>query len=456
MSLKIKTPGTGTSAPKRGGRPRKASTAGAEQPELKMKRTRGSKLSRPSASAVPVRPAAQPSLLDAEAQQVLDSEPVPCEAPGALDCPPVIGFGFSSAEAARIASEDRDWPGLKDPETRYVVKANEVVTAAYSPLPRNQQRIINAAIALVDSTQLISDQKLYRLTPKDLIAAGVPKTQVSLAMNQARSVLFDAFILLQVDSETEKRIRWVQEVEYSKTKKELGIRFSFGIIPFISGLQNGFTKTNVADLGSFSLPVAARIYEQFVKLHPQTVWTISVERFRFMLGLSESYQQVKELRRRVIEPAVKEINAMKDLEYTFYVTYELINTTGGRKLDTIRFMFRRITDKVLDVPADPDEGKHLSENQAWKFVPLLMARDDFRAVFGKGCLDKWETKTPEFVKAVQDPLQFKTYKPWLEKVGFDPKFAEVVKKTAVKRRTRRRKSEDYPELTPGLFPVEEP
>lgn len=85
-------------------------------------------------------------------------------------------------------------------------------------------------------------------------------------------------------------------------------------------------------------------------LHIEGGWNMSLDKLREQLGASEkSYLDFRDLRRRVLEPAMREINELSDLN----VTYS--NITKGRKVTGIHFDAALKPRRKTDGDRDPSE-----------------------------------------------------------------------------------------------------
>jgi hypothetical protein len=97
-------------------------------------------------------------------------------------------------------------------------------------------------------------------------------------------------------------------VTFSMTQSMLGILFD---------ASYGFHRFIEADCMALTSIYAKRIYEQLCGWDSGTVYRMEVGRFKEMFCITGLYSQLSDLRKRVLEPAVKEINEKTDLTVNF-------------------------------------------------------------------------------------------------------------------------------------------
>ena len=141
-------------------------------------------------------------------------------------------------------------------------------------------------------------------------------------------------------------------VKWQKKEDLVKISFSEEIAPYILNLQQNFTKYEVGRLKYMKNKYTVRMYEYFnMMVHDTTYkWTVSIDEFRRMLGVQNKYKKVNELRREVLDPAVKELqstfmlNGVKTRKTDFEIDYKLIK--GGYNSSEIVAIEFNVTDIV--------------------------------------------------------------------------------------------------------------
>ncbi len=127
---------------------------------------------------------------------------------------------------------------------------------------------------------------------------------------------------------------WMDYVDYFDREGRIEANFSQSIKPYITMLAKRFTTIEIEHVAKFRRFYAIRIYELLMQ-YRKTGWrNIKIEDFRDILQIQKGqYPRFAELRRRVIEPAVKEINDKSE----YLVEWEKV--MDGRTVKGLAFKF---------------------------------------------------------------------------------------------------------------------
>jgi len=256
------------------------------------------------------------------------------------------------------------------PKNDLVVKSNQVIEASYT-LTTIEQRLILSAIAQIPKGEPVTDEVIYTVSVADLQKFGANETTAYRDLKESVSRLFDRSIVLRSSDRT-SRTRWVQKIDFMDSRGVIGIRFSKDILPFLSNLSTEFTKYLASDLIGVTSTYAIRLYELLVQYQSIGKREISVVDLRWMFELQNKYPVWADLKRWVIDQAVKEINEFSPLS----VTYETKNT--GRKITSINLRFKQKPKQAqiaTETPKRDQTGeiqlKPLTEPQIAKYSAIL-------------------------------------------------------------------------------------
>ena len=256
------------------------------------------------------------------------------------------------------------------PKNDLVVKSNQVIEASYT-LTTIEQRLILSAIAQIPKGEPVTDEVIYTVSVADLQKFGANETTAYRDLKESVSRLFDRSIVLRSSDRT-SRTRWVQKIDFMDSRGVIGIRFSKDILPFLSNLSTEFTKYLASDLIGVTSTYAIRLYELLVQYQSIGKREISVVDLRWMFELQNKYPVWADLKRWVIDQAVKEINEFSPLS----VTYETKKT--GRKITSINLRFKqkpKQAQMATETPKRDQTGeiqlKPLTEPQIAKYSAIL-------------------------------------------------------------------------------------
>lgn len=133
---------------------------------------------------------------------------------------------------------------------------------------------------------------------------------------------------------------WVQGYKYFKEEGYVKFRFSEYIFPFLFELQQEFTKYQLQQAAALRSIYSWRLLEMFEQMKNKadgSGWlSMTIEEFWHAMEATESYKSnFQLLRKRVIEPAIKELTE-KD---GWLIQWEA--RKSGRKVVTLMFKFER-------------------------------------------------------------------------------------------------------------------
>ena len=111
--------------------------------------------------------------------------------------------------------------------------------------------------------------------------------------------------------------------------------FNERIVPFLSELRKNFTQFNIEDVAGFSSSYSMRIYQAMMQFKSTGYRKIKLTDLRYMLALGDKYEATKDLKVRVIDTAVNEINEKSP----YKVTYKMLKT--GRKFTHLELNFKK-------------------------------------------------------------------------------------------------------------------
>ena len=256
------------------------------------------------------------------------------------------------------------------PKSDLVVKSNQVIEASYT-LSAVEQRLILSAIAQIPKGEPVTDEEIYTVSVTDLQKFGAHEVTAYRDLRESVSRLFERSIVLRSSDRT-SRTRWVQKIDFMDSRGVIGIRFSKDILPFLSNLSIEFTKYLASDLIGVTSTYAIRLYELIVQYRTIGKREISIADLRWMFELQNKYPVWADLKRWVIDQAIKEINEFSPLS----VTYETKKT--GRKITHIQLKFKQklkqaqiATETLKRDQTGQTPIKQLTEPQIAKYSSIL-------------------------------------------------------------------------------------
>lgn len=203
-----------------------------------------------------------------------------------------------------------------------VVKSNRLVEASYR-LDLDEQRVILAAIVAARETQNGLDGDFVTIEARAFADIfGIDEKSVYQQMKGALDSLYERSITIKdTDPETgmprSTRMRWLTQQSYIDGAGRLQLQFSPSVVPYITRLESEFSAYEVRQVSALSSAHAIRIYEILAQYLPVGVRVVEVQWLKETLEITAMYPAIKDLKKRVIDAAVEQINERTDLDVSY-------------------------------------------------------------------------------------------------------------------------------------------
>ena len=211
-----------------------------------------------------------------------------------------------------------------------IVLSNPLIEACYHPPSINQMRLLFACLMQIKAGEPIGPTRVFQLDAGGIADLVGGETQLNNYGHLKKAV--DEMIKWTVTVDKKPNglpgepdrttFSVVDSAEYYDGEGRIEISFGHHIGPHISDLKQFFTKVDPDHLFPLASGYAARLYTIFLETllaagEPQQVKEYTIAEFRRMFGLEKKYPAMRDLLRRVIRPAVDEINKQTDLRVRF-------------------------------------------------------------------------------------------------------------------------------------------
>ena len=213
------------------------------------------------------------------------------------------------------------------------VMENALIEARYS-LTVEEQRLVLTTIAMLDNVETAPSGFPMLKIPKKLIieATGMHEKnyhQIKTALKR----LMQRVITIETEKGFEL-YQWFAKAKYNKGDEYIEVQFHPDLKPYLLELKRRFTKVPLKQVLQLRSKYAIRLYELLKRYEDTGFRTDPLPELREKLGVEKNeYPVFKDFEKRVLKPAVKEINEKTDLE----VSYTKIRT--GRRISHIEFNF---------------------------------------------------------------------------------------------------------------------
>lgn len=299
-----------------------------------------------------------------------------------------------------------------------IVKDNTLINASYNLEVTEQRLMLLSIIRARETGQGISSNSKLEIHASDYATRfNVTREAAYDALKNAVYNLFErkfSFKEVHKDTNKEKTVksRWVSRIAYIDELAVLEITFGPDVIPLITRLERHFTSYQLKQVAQLTSKYAIRLYEILIAWREVgKTPLISLEDFRHRLGLEDNeYQKMVNFKSRVLEPAIKQINAFTDIT----VKYEQFKS--GRSISGFIFTFKQ---KKISIPAEQDPNSvfnKMTEAQRNLFSHKLSELPEMgKYSQGTESYTQFAVRISEMLK---DKDKFKEFYPYLKKVGF--------------------------------------
>lgn len=221
-----------------------------------------------------------------------------------------------------------------------VLLSNELIDASYSPHSLWQMRLMLAAISQVPKGGKISHTADLEVRARDMAdLAGISARSKSLYghLKRAADELMAMTITVRKhpDGRTKGKRHWrinvVSQCGYDERKGAVSFQFTHSIIPYVSQLRDRYKTYMLATALKMRTGHGIRLYEWCLRWQFRDVVETTPDAFREWMGLSGRYPAIKDLRRRVLDPAIEDVNEHTDLRISY------VQRKRGRRITHFQF-----------------------------------------------------------------------------------------------------------------------
>lgn len=226
-----------------------------------------------------------------------------------------------------------------------VVKSNRLVEASYRLSLTEQQLVLYSICRSREDQKGLSSTEPISVDAKAFAAQfNIDQSNVYSMLKDAANALYKRQVVIHdTHPKTGKprfvQTRWISDAAYIDGAGIVEFTFAPKMIPFITRLETEFTSYRLEKIGRMTSVHAVRIYELLIQYQSIGHREIELLDFKDMLGISNEYPRLFDLKKYVIEPSIKQIN-----EYTD-VLVEYGQRKTGRTVTHLIFTIKARSDK---------------------------------------------------------------------------------------------------------------
>lgn len=302
-----------------------------------------------------------------------------------------------------------------------VVKDNSLINASYT-LGLVEQRLVLLAIIEARETGKGVDTETFLE-----IHAQHYADRFHVDVKNTYSMLSDAVLTLfnrqvtymtidEKRNKPEKRVvRWVSGISYVEGSGIVKLRFAPEIVPLITRLEENFTWYELMQVANLNI-YATRLYELLVCWRSTgKTPIIEIHDFRSKLGLLENeYKAMCDFKKRVLNPAIKQINEHTD------ITVKVEQHKAGRSITGFSFKLKQ-KQKLKSVELNRDQNTadlftKMTDAQRHMFSHKLSEMPEM-SKYSQGT-ESFQQFAVRIADMLLQPEKFEELYPYLVKVGY--------------------------------------
>lgn len=198
-----------------------------------------------------------------------------------------------------------------------ITKANDIIQKARYDLSLQELKILAYCFSLIKPNDKAGQTYVFSMNDFCKICGINYKSGGNYeAVKKSLKTLRDKSFWLTNEDGNEVLIGWLGSVETSRKNGKVIIRFDMTLEKYIHDLIGNFTQYSLLSTLPMKSAYSFRLYELLKSYAFQYTHTFDLEDLKKQIAAVQ-YQRYPDFRRRVIEPAVIEINRYTDIEISF-------------------------------------------------------------------------------------------------------------------------------------------
>jgi len=200
-----------------------------------------------------------------------------------------------------------------------IKKANALIQKSHFDLSLQQQKMMLYLISQIKPGD--KDFKVYTFNVREFcMICGIDYNNGKnyILLKEQIKKIADKSVWIKIDG-IDTLLRWIEKAKFNENSGNIEIRLDEDMKPFLLRLKANYTEYDLFFTLGLKSKYSLRAYEYFQSVHYDKLkpysFYISYEELKIRLG-AETYKKQDNFARRVLNPAVEEINAFSDKQIT--------------------------------------------------------------------------------------------------------------------------------------------
>lgn len=222
-----------------------------------------------------------------------------------------------------------------------ITRHNSLIEGCYK-LTLNEQRLLYLCITQLDPRKPLPKDNSFTVTAEQFSHIfNIDKANVYKQLEEASKDLAERWLRTN-DGKYREQFRWVFGVRYHDDKGKVTLGFSPWVVPYLTSLQKQFTSLKLSQVASLKSIYSIRLLEFLIQFKSTGKFIIELNRFKERLGIENEYKRFYDLKKRVIDVAVKELREKSNL----MVDWKSIKS--GKIIKQLEFVFSEIIENEIE------------------------------------------------------------------------------------------------------------
>ncbi|NOU22721.1 MAG: replication initiation protein [Methyloglobulus sp.] len=267
---------------------------------------------------------------------------------------------MKSAKAITKKATEYKADDVRPSSDRWITFSNALTRAGHG-LTLTEKRIVATTVSKLDSFKALKPGAVLvtRLTASEYSETFAVSMEAAYFQLQTGSKnLYNRSITFFEQQHKRKgkdvkptfvKMRWVGQIKYHDGEGWVELHWWPELLPHLTGLKRQFTSYQLKQTVALRSVYSWRLLELLTRFGSTGRAEYSVEDFCASMDTPPSLDDFAQLKRRVVEPAVKELRE-KD---GWLIDWDTVK--AGRKVKTIRFRFKKNPQTDLFAPSSKEE-----------------------------------------------------------------------------------------------------
>ncbi|BDD13055.1 hypothetical protein FUAX_54870 (plasmid) [Fulvitalea axinellae] len=282
-----------------------------------------------------------------------------------------------------------------------VTKSNKILPRKKEPFTLIQQRAIAIAISQIriEDTELkpqkVEMRRVLGLGPEESMS-GAQYTRTRESLMQLTRTSIEYVRDPNDPGSAFRSVNFISEVNREENSAYVTIHFAPAVKDFLLGLRSNFTSYSLKYVYDFRSTSSLIVYELCKQYERKGKRIVSLDLFRKYTVVEDKYPKFSQLRKWVIEPALRDINELSDIRV------ELETKRKGRAVNTLIFHIRPAAGSRPSIAEEAERPKPKR-----KAKPVAVAEPEPVVLEPAEAMEApvWDVDLPEGEKASEEALE---------------------------------------------------